>query len=96
MAQDFREGMPKKSLGMNFVNPEVAAINKAQIGQNKVTKPEHKLERDWKTVKEESAHTTKELQKIKPLHKDPLTAQNERTGHTDTKIWVKKKTKANV
>ena len=87
MAWDCPEEMPKKAPGVNFISPEVAALTRAQISQNTpIVAPNHKPERHWQKLKEESVHITKELQKIKPLHKDPLTTQNQCTGHTKTKI----------
>ena len=70
MARDCPEGLPEKAPGVNLVTPEVtvAVVTRAQLVQNQETIiSEHKPERHWQKLKEESAHVTKELQKIKPL-----------------------------
>ena len=88
MARDCPEGLPEKAPRVNLVTPEVtmAAITRAQLVSNQeAIISDHKREKHWQKLKEQSAQVTRELQKIKPLQKDCALIPK-------TKVWVKKKT----
>ena len=88
MARDCPEGLPEKAPVVNLVTQEAtaAAVTRAQLVPNQeAIISEHKPEKHWQKLKEESAQVTRELQKFKPLQKD-------RALIPETRVWVKKKT----
>ena len=92
MAQGCTKEILDKAPGVNFINPKVAVI--ARVQSNQVTRktiPDREPRTMWRNLKNEIAHITRELQKFKPLHKDPPTTQSQQAANPESKIWVRKK-----